>query len=92
LNNSFGSKHGTKDIFNQLGIVAYAVGNPVNGRVELKDVWLTNSSVTTEDEKKACQLSKTKVRKEKLLDLAATFFSRDDLIRKNEIFFSKVKK
>jgi hypothetical protein len=72
LNNSLGSKHGKK--ISPPAWDCCICCNPLNGRVEFKDVWLTNSSVATEDEREACQLSKTRVRKEKLLDLAATFF------------------
>jgi hypothetical protein len=39
--------------------------NPAKGRVEFVDGWLIKSSFITKDEMKACQLTRTKIQKNK---------------------------
>ncbi len=39
--------------------------NPANGRVEFEDGWLIKTSFITKDKMKACQLTRTKIKKKK---------------------------
>jgi hypothetical protein len=45
--------------------------NPANGRVEFEDGGLIKPSFITKDEMKACQLTRTKLQKKKVLTAIA---------------------